>query len=157
MEVKIRLNYIVFSLITLIVSIVGRFYTSSGMQWYYTLNLPSYTPPSWFIGSVWTVIFVLTTIAVILVWNNFERDAQFWAIMGLFSLNSFLNVLWTYLFFYKHAKGLAFLDALGLFFTLILLVVMIGQRSLFVASLLVPYLGWIAFATWLNLTVWFMN
>jgi tryptophan-rich sensory protein len=157
MEISIKLNYIIFSLITFVVSVLGRFYTSTGMQWYYTLNLPSYTPPGWFIGSVWTVIFALTTVAVIMVWNRFQRDTQFWAIMGLFALNAFFNVLWTYLFFYKHMITFSILDAGALFVTVLLLIIMIGQRSLFIASLLAPYLGWVAFATWLNLMIWFMN
>lgn len=157
MEVTLKLNYIVFSAITFIISLLGRFYSSSGMQWYYTLNRPGYTPPGWFIGTMWTVIYVLTTIAVIMVWNRFERNLHFWAIMVLFTLNAFLNVLWTYLFFYRHFITLSVFDAIALFITTLALLIMVGQRSLFIASLLAPYLGWMAFATWLNFMIWIMN
>ncbi len=157
MEVTLKLNYIVFSVITFVISILSRFYASTGMKWYFALNLPSYTPPGWFIGAMWTVIYVLTTVAVIMVWNRFERNAHFWAIMGLFSLNAFLNASWTYLFFYRHFITLSVFDAVALFITTLSLVIMIGQRSMFVAALLTPYLGWLAFATWLNLMIWLMN
>ena len=157
MQVSIKLNYIVIAVITFVVSLLGRFFTSTGMQWYYTLNLPSYTPPAWFIGAVWMVIFATTATAVTLVWNRFERDAKFWLIIGLFALNAVLNVLWTYLFFNQHMIGYAFVDAVGLFTTVLLLIVLIGQRSLFVASLLAPYLGWLTFATFLNFVIWWTN
>ena len=83
MEISIRLNYIVIGLITLIVSTLGRVFSSAGMRWYYTLKLPSFTPPSWVFGIVWTIIFVATATAVALVWNRFERDRQFWLIIGM--------------------------------------------------------------------------
>ncbi len=157
MQVNIKPNYIVFSAITFVISLLGRFYASSGMRWYYTLNLPNYTPPGWVIGTVWTVIYVLSTIAVIMVWNNFSRDRHFYFILGLFALNACFNVLWTYLFFYRQSISLAFFDALAVFTTLLALIVAVGQSSLTVAALLVPYLAWITFATGLNFVVWIMN
>lgn len=157
MEVTIKPNYIFFAAITFIISLLGRFYSSAGMKWYYTLNLPTYTPPGWAIGTIWIVIYVLTTIAVIMVWNNFIRDRQFYFILALFALNAFFNVLWTYLFFYQQSISLAFIDALAVFISLLALIVAVGQRSLTVAALLAPYLAWITFAVWLNLMVWIMN
>lgn len=157
MQVNIKPNYIVFSLITLIVSMVSRFYTSTGMRWYYTLNLPSYTPANWVIGTVWSIIYVLTTVAVIMVWNNVTRDKQFYAILALFMLNALLHVLWTYLFFYKQNITLALADAVALFASLLALVVAVGQRSLFLASLLAPYLAWVTFAVWLNFAILMIN
>lgn len=157
MEISIRLNYIVIGLIALVVSTIGRVFSSAGMRWYYSINLPSFTPPSWVFGIAWTIIFVATSAAVALVWNRFERNRQFWLIIGLFFLNAFLNVFWTYLFFSQHNIGFALVDAALLFITVLSLVVLIGQRSLFVASLLAPYLGWVTFAIFLNTAIWWMN
>ena len=157
MTITIKLNYIIFSFITLALTTINRFYTSAGMKWYYTLTLPSYTPPGWFIASVWIVIYLFTTLAVILVWNTFKRDRVFYVIIALFILNAFLNGLWSYLFFYRQMIGFAFIDAVAILISLLALLVTIGQRSLFVAAFLIPYLGWIFFATWLNLMIFFMN
>ena len=157
MQISIKLHYIVFGTITFIASLIGRFFASSGRQWYYTLSLPSYTPADWFIGVVWTVIYVLTTIAAILVYGRFERNSRFWLIIALFCCNLLCNIAWPYFFFYKHAIGLAFFDAIALFFSVLALIVLIGQQSLLIASLLAPYLGWVAFACWLNLIIWFHN
>jgi tryptophan-rich sensory protein len=121
------------------------------------LQLPSYTPPAWFISTIWTVIYVLATIAVIQIWNSFERDKDFYMIMGLFAVNALSNLLWTYLFFYRHNICLAFADSLVVFATVLALVITIGNKSYMIAGLLVPYLSWITFAVWLNLMIWFMN
>lgn len=157
MQVNVKMNYIVFGLIALAISFLGKFFSSSGMQWYYTLALPSYTPAGWFIGLMWTVIYVLTTIAVIIVWNTFTRDIWFYLIMALFGVNALCNVLWTYLFFYKHNICMAFADALVLAATLVALLFLTAKQSKLVAGLLVPYLVWILFATWLNAMVMIMN
>ena len=157
MEISIKLNYMVIGLITLVVSTLGRVFSSAGMRWYYTLNLPSFTPPSWVFGIAWTIIFALTATAAALVWNRFERNRHFWFIIGLFVANAFLNILWTYLFFSQHKIGFALADAVLLFITVLSLIVLIGQCSLFVASLLAPYLGWTTFAIVLNAAVWWMN
>lgn len=157
MEISIRLNHIVIGLIAMVVSTLGRLFSSTGMQWYYSLNLPSFTPPSWVFGIAWTIIFVATAAAAGLVWNRFERDRQFWLIITLFVVNAFLNVFWTYLFFSQHKIGFALIDAVFLFTSVLSLIILIGQRSLFVASLLAPYLGWLTFAIFLNAAVWWMN
>lgn len=157
MQVDIKINYIVFASITLILSFMGKFFSGSGMQWYYGLQLPNYTPPAWFISTVWTVIYVLATIAVIQIWNSFERDKDFYMIMGLFAVNALSNLLWTYLFFYRHNICLAFADSLVVFASVLALVITIGNKSYMIAGLLVPYLSWITFAVWLNLMIWFKN
>jgi len=157
MQVNIKLNYIVFSVITLLISLVSKFYTSLGMQWYYTLHLPYYTPPSWIIGTIWTTIYVLSTIAIIMVWNNFVHDKQFYGILLLFFINAAFCVLWTYLFFHYHSFSLAFIDALAVCISLLALIIAICQRSLCIAALLTPYLAWITYAIWLHILVWIMN
>lgn len=157
MQVDVKINYIVFAAITLVVAFFGKFFSSYGMQWYYTLKLPSYTPAGWFISLVWLLIYVLTTVAVVMVWNRFARDKQWYAIMALFALTAILNVVWSYLFFYKHNICLAFADALVLCAALCALTVLISQKSWLVAGLLAPYCIWIMFATWINAMIMFMN
>lgn len=157
MTITLKINYILFSIITIALTTVNRFYVNTGLKWYYTLTLPSYTPPSWFIVSMWTTIYVLTTVTIIIVWNSFERNKVFYVIIGLFIFNACLNVLWSYLFFYHQTIGFALIDAFALVTSLLTLVVTIGQRSLLTAALLIPYLGWTFFATWLNLIIFFIN
>lgn len=157
MQLKLNVSDIVIIGVTLVVSFVGRIFSQAGMRWYYTINLPSWTPPSWVFGVAWSVIFLLTALAAMMVWRTFDRDRNFYCINALFALNACLNLSWTYLFFRKHMIGLALIDAVLLFFVTLLLLVLIGKRSLLTASLLAPYVGWLSFAIVLNSAVWLMN
>ena len=101
---KIKLNFIIIPLITVIVSVSGSWATDAGMGWYDTLNLPSVTPPGYVIGIIWSIIFILTTISALVVWNKPQkgflgfkkkRDDKFWWIIGIFIANAFLNFFWS--------------------------------------------------------------
>lgn len=157
MEINVKVNYIVFAAITMMVAFLGKFFSSSGMQWYYTLKLPSYTPAGWFISLMWILIYVATSIAVAIVWNTFKRDVCFVLIMALFAINALCNTLWTYFFFYKHSICMAFADILVLIATLIALMLLTVRESKLVAGLLIPYLAWVLVATWLNAMIMIMN
>lgn len=152
-----RLNYIVIPAITVLVSALGGYFTSYGMAWYKTLNLPSSIPPDITFSIAWTTIFILTTVAALIVWNGFQRNLRFWMIMGFFAINALLNVLWTYLFFYNHLIGVAALEAALLYFSIIILMLLIWPISYLTALLLLPYLGWMTFATYLNYVIWMIN
>lgn len=153
----IRANYIVIAGIALATLLSGAYFSWTGMQWYNSLVLPSITPPSWVFSSAWHIIFALTTLAAILVWNRFERDVKFFVIMALFAINAFLNAYWTYLFFHEHTIGAALVDAFLLEFSTMLLFVLISQRSHTVSFLLLPYVTWNLFAIILNFMVWQLN
>lgn len=153
----IRTNYIVIAGIALATLLSGAYFSWTGMPWYNGLVLPSITPPSWVFSSAWHIIFALTTLAAILVWNRFERDVKFFVIMALFGVNAFLNAYWTYLFFYEHRIGAALVDAFFLEFSTMLLFVLISQRSHTISFLLLPYVTWNLFAIVLNLMIWQIN
>ena len=157
MQVNVKLNYIVFAVIAIVVSMLGRIFSSAGMQWYYTLHVPSYVPSSALMGLIWTAAYVLTTIAAVLVWNNFKRDIYFYVIMALFGVVALCTLLWTYLFFYQHSICIAFADAVVLSAALSGLVLLTAQQSRLVAGLLVPVLLWVLFDTWLNAMIMIMN
>ena len=153
----LRLNYFLIPAITVLVSTLGGYFTSYGMVWHKTLNLPSYIPPYITFSIAWTTIFILTTVAALIVWNSFQRNLRFWMIMGFFAINALLNVLWTYLFFYNHLIGVAALEAALLYFSIIILMLLIWPISYLTALLLLPYLGWMTFATYLNYVIWMIN
>ncbi|HTY39939.1 MAG TPA: TspO/MBR family protein [Candidatus Paceibacterota bacterium] len=153
-------SYILIPLLTLAVSLGGSSFTSGGIGsgWYDKLVKPSWTPPGWVIGIVWTTIFILAAISAILVWNGMPRSNVFWFIIMLFLLNGLLNVFWSYLFFgAPHALGWATLEAAVLDLSVIALVVLIWPFSRLAAGLLMPYAAWVAFATYLTSVVWHLN
>lgn len=152
-----KLSYILIPFITFFIASFGGRLTDGGMDWYKTINLPSWTPPGSFIGAMWTVIFILATISALTVWNSFPRDSRFWMIIYLFAGNAILNVFWSYLFFNQHLLGWATLEAGILAMSVLGLIFLIWPVSVSAASLLFLYAGWASFATYVSYSVWFLN
>ncbi|MBU0540054.1 tryptophan-rich sensory protein [Patescibacteria group bacterium] len=164
-DLNVKVNYFIIPLFTLAVAIIGERITASGMSWYKTINLPSWIPPNYIFGVVWTTIFILTAIAALIVWNKAPADHRRKEIMQIFAANGILNVLWTYIFFYQHLLGFAVIEAMLLFISVMLLIVLIlplgmkRNERLFqeAGALLAPYAVWVAFATYLTYSIWLMN
>jgi tryptophan-rich sensory protein len=136
----------------------GRMFTVRGVsEWYLTVIKPSFTPPGSFIGIMWTLIYILTAISLILFINQGRNSEKFWLIIGVFVLNGIINALWSYLFFTKHLIGLAAIDAGFIAVTVGLMMVLVWPYSKFSSLLLLPYLIWVSFATYLNFTIYRMN
>lgn len=157
MEIRAKLNYFVIPAIALAAMALNRYFTSQGMVWYRTLHLPIFSPPGWFISTVWQIIYVLFTAAVMVVWNKFDRNLRFWFIISLFFLNIFLNIYWAYLFFYQQRIGAAAIEAMLLELTVLLLIFLLRPLSQMTSWFLVPYAAWVLFAFFLNVLIWLMN
>ncbi|MFA5358433.1 MAG: TspO/MBR family protein [Patescibacteria group bacterium] len=149
-------NYLIIPLFTIIVAWAGSAVTSNGMSWYKTINLPSWTPPGSVIGAVWTAIFLLATIAAILVWNG-HHGSRVWLIFSIFVINAILNIFWSYLFFGQHFLAAAIWEAGVLGLSVVALIVLIWPLTKAASILLMPYAGWVAFATYLTYKVWLLN
>ena len=158
---KFKWNYIVIPLITFVTAYSGSLITSSGMEWYSLINKPSWTPPGYVIGMVWTAIFILATISALRVWNKkyskAERYNHILWLMFLFIVNAILNVEWSFLFFGMHTLNLATFEAGLLGVSVLALIITIWPVSKLSSLLLVPYLGWVSFATYLTYLVYTMN
>ncbi len=153
---SLKTNHVVIPLITIISISVGSWITSAGMNWYKTLNVPTFNPTGGFIGTVWTVLFVLATISALIAWNKAWRKRK--SIIGVaFILNILLNVGWSFLFFGLHLIGPAMYEAAVLGVSVLALIILIWPVSKFASWLLVPYLAWVSFATYLTYSIWLLN
>jgi translocator protein len=123
---------------------------------YSTLAKPSWNPPSWVFGPVWSALYFCMAIAAWLVWRQ-DGFAAAKAPLMLFGIQLALNVLWSCLFFGLRSPGLAFLDVLLLWAAIAATMVMFWQRSMIAGILFVPYLAWVSFASVLNFTIWRLN
>lgn len=126
-------------------------------EWYDSLVKPSFTPPSWIFAPVWLVLYVLIAIAAWLVWRpqGFRGSARLPLI--LFVVQLVMNAAWSGLFFGLHRMDLALIDIVALFILLIGLITLFHRENKNAAWLLIPYTGWISFATLLNTAFWRMN
>jgi tryptophan-rich sensory protein len=152
---KFKLNYVVIPLIVVLTALLGNIVTSGGMGWYNGLNLPKSAPQGWFIGSVWTVIFILSIIASLLYWNSKEKKSRF--VIILLIANALLNVLWSLLFFGLHLLGWPVMEMILLNLTNLALIIFFWKKHRISAILWIPYLLWVSFATYLAYTVFSLN
>ena len=124
--------------------------------WFAQLNKPSWNPPSWVFGPVWTLLYLMMAVAAWLVWREGGWQRQKLALV-LFVIQWGFNALWTPLFFGLHLTGLALADITILWLVLLITVKAFWQVRPLAGALLVPYLAWVSFATVLNFAIWRLN
>jgi benzodiazapine receptor len=120
--------------------------------WYPTLVKPSFNPPNWIFGPVWTTLYVLMAIAAWLVWRRGGFAATRTAML-LFVGQLMLNSLWSLLFFGLHRTDLALVDVVLLLVVIAATALAFRRHSATATLLLLPYLAWVSFATALNFAI----
>ena len=124
--------------------------------WYATLRTPSWNPPAWVFGPVWTVLYFLIAVAAFQVWRQGGWRQQS-VPLSLFLVQLVLNAIWTPLFFGMNRLGLAFGDIVVLWLIVAATLVAFLRVKTSAGLLLVPYLAWVSLATALNYTIWRLN
>ncbi len=124
--------------------------------WYAGLVKPSWTPPNWVFGPVWSALYLMMAVAVWLVWRwgGFAKAA---IPLTLFLVQLALNAAWSILFFGLRMPGLAFAEIVLLWFAILVTLVMFWRLNPIAGFLLVPYILWTTFAGALNLALWQLN
>lgn len=154
---KLNWSYITIPAIIGLIGFLGKTWTQTGMDWYHTLVLPVGTPPDWVFPWVWQFIYICCAGVLMYIWNTFERNQAFTKIIALFGINGTANFLWSYLFFYHHLVAFAWLDCAIIWLTTMLLILLVGKQSWYVASFLIPYACWVSLASYLNGMIWYLN
>ncbi len=154
---RFRLNYILIPLLVVISVSAASYFAQAGRVWYKTINLPIWTPSNSFMVIAWTVIFILSSVSVLIVWNKYSEQKHFKLIIGLFVLSALINVGWNILFFGYQQIGLAFFQAILLGLNIVILTVLIWRFCPLAATCLLPYSLWVIFSTILAFNVWLMN
>ena len=128
--------------------------------WYHSLARPPGAPPDWVFAPVWTVLYVAMGSAAWLVWrhsaNSAERPQAYDALM-VWGWQLAVNALWPAVFFGLHAPGAALLVILGLLLLIALTIRSFARIDRLAAGLLLPYLAWSSYATYLNAGFWWLN
>lgn len=138
--------------------IIGSIFTASSIPtWYATLQKPSFNPPSWVFGPVWTTLFVLMGIAAFLVWQQGWKKKSVKIALSLFGVQLFLNTLWSILFFGMKNPGTACIEIIFLWLAIVATMIAFLKISKTAFWLLVPYILWVSFASFLNYTIWSLN
>jgi benzodiazapine receptor len=142
-------------LLCLGVGSLGGFASASSIDdWYRTLAKPSWNPPDWVFGPVWTVLYIMVAIAAWLVWKTRDRIGP---ATVLFFVQLVLNLAWSFLFFGARSPGLALVEIVFLWLSVLFTMLAFFGRQTTAGWLFVPYLAWVSFAAILNFAIWSMN
>jgi len=146
---------------TIVVAVAGMALTRLG-PWYRGLVKPSWQPPDWAFGPVWTVVFTGTAWAAARMWTRATTDPTApdvlrWVVVLAFVVNGALNVGWTWCFFWRRRPDWALREVVVLWSSIVVLIALALPFDGAAAALLVPYLVWVAFAAVLNRAIVRLN
>ena len=137
-------------------AIAGMFTSQSVPEWYATLNRPSFNPPNWIFGPVWTTLYILMGISFFLIWKQEASKVRNRAIL-IFLLQLMLNFAWSFIFFYFNMIGLALVEIILLWISIVMMLVVFYKIKPIASYINIPYLLWVTFATVLNASYYFLN
>lgn len=148
---------IICLLIPLAIGGIAGFATALGVNdWYVTLNKPSFNPPGYIFGPVWTFLYLLMGISLFIIWQSPAGQNRTNALIA-FSVQLFLNFVWSFLFFKFELPGWALIEIVLLWLSILAMIILFARISKTAASLQIPYLLWVSFATILNAAIWHLN
>lgn len=142
--------------LTFVFAGIGAFATSQAGEFYGQLDQPSWAPPAWLFGPVWTVLYALMGVAA---WRV-QRTADVRSVrteMTVYVVQLALNALWSWLFFAWHRGQPAFYELLVLWLAIVATLVLFWRRDRLAGMLLLPYIAWVSFAGALCYTIWQRN
>ena len=137
-------------------AIAGMFTSHSVPEWYATLNRPSFNPPNWIFGPVWTTLYILMGISFFLIWKQGVSKERNRAIL-VYLLQLLLNFAWSFIFFYFNLIGLALVEIILLWISIIMMLVVFYKIKPIASYINIPYLLWVTFATVLNASYYLLN
>jgi len=125
--------------------------------WYQGLQKPAGTPPGWVFAPVWISLYVLMAIALFLVWRKGLSRPDVRLALLVFALQLLLNVAWSFFFFYLRAPLAGLVDIVLLICAILWTIERFKRVEPLAGWLLVPYLAWVGYATYLNAGLWLLN
>jgi len=158
MKLKNSYKLIVSIIVCQLAGVIGSIFTTPKIStWYSGLVRPALNPPSWVFGPVWTTLFVLMGISAYLVWKEGVKERAVRVALWIFLAQLVLNVLWSVLFFGLQSPMAAFIEIVVLWLMILISIIYFSRISRLAAWLLVPYILWVSFASYLNLMYWLLN
>lgn len=138
-------------------AVIGSHFTARSVgDWYAELEKPAWTPPRWLFGPAWTALYAMMAVAAWLVWLRGGTSGRGPA-LALFAVQLALNVAWSGLFFGLRMPGVAFIELVVLWATIVATTVAFFRVRPLAGVLMLPYLAWTSFAGALNLAIWRLN
>ena len=149
--------YLLWIGLSFLAGAVGFYFSYDGvMSWYSLLFKPSWTPPNFVFGPVWTMLYIFMGVAAGLVSNSLHRKGKKY-LLRLFGYHLIVNASWSYLFFGLHQPLLALLDIIILWCMVAMLGLLFYTYSKTAGYLMLIYLIWVSYALSLNAGILYLN
>lgn len=149
-------GFVGWLLATFAAAAVGALASAEAGAFYRELARPSWAPPGWLFGPVWTALYALMALSAWWVWRvRGFRGAR--TALALFIVQLAANALWSWLFFVWRQGALAFAEVLVLWCLVAATMILFWRKSALAGALLIPYLAWVTFAAALTFSVWRLN
>lgn len=151
------MSYIISILICLAVSGLGSMATLPEIAgWYAEINKPSWNPPNFIFGPVWTVLYIMMGSAAARVYNRRETHSVRFPLL-FFTVQLALNTAWSFIFFKFHLLGAAFAEIAVLWIMIGVTAIAFFRVDRVAGALMLPYFLWVSFASVLCGTIWYLN
>jgi len=149
------LSFILFILATYSASAIGGFPTITFKEpWYSLLIKPSFNPPDWVFGPIWTTLYLMMTIAIWKFWHSQDRNMN---TVYIYFIHLVVNTTWSIVFFVFHKIALALVVLIILILLIIILIIRFRCVNLLSYYLMIPYLLWCFYALVLNISLLTLN
>lgn len=148
MKIKNVIKYLLF----LLPWFLSAIFSMDNFSFYKSLNLPIFAPPAMLFPIVWTILFILISISIYMVWDNSTKDYK-WTLL----INYILNQLFIVSFFVLKSPFLGFANSLAVFISTLFLYFETNDIDKKASKFLIPYIIWGLFASFLSLFIYFMN
>jgi translocator protein len=144
--------------ICLLAGIIGSVFTYSAIPtWYATLTKPSFNPPNWIFGPVWTFLYITMGIAAFLIWQKGLNQKSAKIAISVFIVQLILNSIWSIAFFGFKSPFAGLVIIILLWITIIVTIIAFSKISTLATVLLIPYILWVSFAGVLNYSIYRLN
>ena len=138
--------------------LIGSLSTAPAISaWYVYINKPSWNPPNWLFGPVWTTLYVLMGISLFIVWDKVSDFRSAKKILAVFAVQLVLNTAWSLIFFGARSPFWSLMEIALLILAIIWNMLVFYRISRPAPWLLAPYLAWVIFASYLNYTILTLN
>ncbi len=126
-------------------------------SWYAALTKPSWTPPNWAFGPIWSILYILMGIALFLVWREGLNRKDVRIAILIFAAQLIINVLWSLIFFGTHNIFGGLILIIILIIAILVNIIVFYNISKPAGLILIPYLVWVCIAAYLNYSVYILN
>ena len=152
------LPFVINLLIPLFFGVLGGIITVNSVRtWYPGIQKPSFNPPNWLFGPVWSTLFIIIGISAYLVWIRRDSIVHFPRTVAVYFIQLILNLAWSFLFFYNHLIGAALIEIIALLVVIAINGIMFYKINRIAGLLFIPYFLWVSFATFLTYNIFILN